>query len=79
MSQSTRLLKLLLDGNPHSTVEIMHSVYGGEHLGLSRVGARIYDLREKGYSIRGWKDRLKPTVYWYCLSGSSEVSKCQNA
>jgi hypothetical protein len=65
LSQASRLLALLKDGQPHSTVEIMERVYGGSHLGLARVGARIYDLKNKGHEIRGWKDEKNPAVYWY--------------
>lgn len=66
-SQATKLLELLSDGKPHSTVEICEKVYGAQHLGLSRVGARIYDLRKRGHEIRGWKDKENPAIYWYWL------------
>lgn len=65
MSQANKLLDLLSDGNPHSTTEIMAKVYGGSHLGLARVGARIFDLKKQGHVITGKKDRYNPTVYWY--------------
>lgn len=65
MSQSSRLFLLLSDGEPHSTIEIIEQVYGGSHLGLARVGARVYDLRREGYEIEGWKDKENPSIYWY--------------
>ena len=65
MSQKDSLFLLLNDGEPHSTVEILEVVYGGSHLGLARVGARIYDLRREGYDITGWKDKENPAIYWY--------------
>lgn len=67
MSQSAKLLALLSDGNPHSTVEILNAVYGGSHLGIARIGARIYDLKKSGKEIKGWKDKDRPTVHWYQL------------
>ena len=67
MSQAQKLLNLLLDGEAHRTDEIMQRVYGGEHLGLSRVGARIYDIKKRGHRIEGWRDPRWPTLYWYRL------------
>lgn len=69
-SQSSKLLDMLSDFQPHSTVEIMEKVYGNDHLGLSRVGARIFDIRKKGHDIEGWKDPNNPTIYWYKLNPS---------
>lgn len=65
MSQTQKLKELLEDGKPHSTIEIMEKVYGGGHLGLARVGARIHDLRKTGMNIRGWSDTNNKTLYWY--------------
>lgn len=66
-TQASRLWELLSDGQPHRTDEILQKVYGGTHLGIARVGARIYDLKKKrdGVEIRGWKDQFKKTLYWY--------------
>jgi len=66
-SQKSKLFKLLQDNLLHSTIEICEKVYGGSHLGLSRVGARVYDLRQEGKIINGWKDKKNLTVYWYQL------------
>lgn len=79
MSQKDKLYNLLSDGQAHSTPEIAEIVYGNEHLGLSRVGARINDLVKRGCIFldkygaeikgenikRGWKDSERPTIYWY--------------
>lgn len=65
MSQCDRLYLVLADGEKHSTPEILERVYGGSHLGLARVGARIHDLRKEGYEIDGWKDEQNKTIYWY--------------
>ena len=70
MSQRERLLDLLKDGEPHSTIEILNEVYGVEHYGVARISARIIELRREGYLIDGWKDKEKKTVYWYRLVGS---------
>ena len=67
MSQANKLLTLLSDGNPHRTDEILRVVYGNEHLGLARPGARIDDLKKRGHTIRGWHDTKQRTLYWYQL------------
>ena len=67
MTQAQKLLELLKDGKPHRTDEIMAKVYGNEHLGLVRVGARIWDLKQKGNVIHGWHDAKRPTLYFYQL------------
>lgn len=77
MSQTESLLNLLSDGRPHSTIEILERVYGGSHLGLARIGARIYDLRREGYEITGEKDKIVKSIYWYQLKGEKSVSTLQ--
>jgi hypothetical protein len=65
-SQTDRLYSLLSDGEPHRTDEIMAIVYGADHLGLARVGARVYDVQQKyGVKINGWHDKNNPSLYWY--------------
>jgi hypothetical protein len=66
-SQAQRLHELLRDFRPHSTIEIMEKVYGGSHLGLARVGARIFDLKSRGAKIKGWRDPENPAIYIYQL------------
>ena len=46
----------------------MARVYGGDHLGLARIGARIYDLKGKGCDIRSWRDLDQPTLWWYQMA-----------
>jgi len=66
MSQTELLYNLLKDGQEHSTVEIMEKVYGGSHLGLARVSARIYDIKKKyGVFISGRTDTTNSNIYWY--------------
>jgi hypothetical protein len=65
LSQKQKLYNLLSDFEPHSTVEIMQKVYGGDHLGLARVGARIHDIKADGHEIKGWKDKTNPAIYWF--------------
>ncbi len=68
MAQLKRLRDFLSDGRPHDTPSIMREVYGDEHLGIARVGARIHDLRHKhGLTIRAWRDETRRTVTWYQL------------
>ena len=72
MSQINLILNLLQDGQAHRTDEIVKKVYG-EGLSLARVGARIWDLKKRGYAIRGWKDPKIKTLYWYQLIGSENA------
>ena len=75
MAQADILYDLLSDGEPHRTDEIMRKVYGGSHLGLSRVGARIFDVKAKyNVKIDGWKDEHNPTLYWYQIHPASEIT-----
>lgn len=67
-SQAERLYNLLQDGQAHSTIEIMERVYGNDHLGLARVGARIYDVKKRyGVEVEGRKDNERKSIYWYRL------------
>ena len=37
-----------------------HEVYGSEHLGCARIGARIYDLKKKGNLYeKEWAEFIK--------------------
>lgn len=74
MSQRDLILQLLSDHKPHRTDEVVLKCYG-EGMSLSRVGARIWELRKAGHKIEGWKDKVKPTLYWYRLVSSGDVSK----
>ena len=71
LSQAERLRRLLSDGQPHSTPEIMSRVYGGDHLGTARIASRVNDLRNKGLEITSWPDKEKPTVWWYKMDASA--------
>lgn len=50
-SQKDRLHGLLKDGVWHDTVEILGKVYGGDHLGLARIGARVWEIKAEGHKI----------------------------
>lgn len=66
MSQLQKLKNLLEDCRPHSTYEICDVVYGDAHLGVARIGARVWDLNHKqNFRIVGWKDTENPALYWY--------------
>ena len=64
-TQTDLLLKLLSDGMPHSTAEICRDVYGADHLGCARIGARIFELRRKGHRISGHKSKENAAIYVY--------------
>lgn len=78
MSQKQLLKELLSDGKPHRTDEIMDKVYGGSHLGLARVGARIWDLKKDGCQITGWKDPDNPALYWYQMAIGDRIEEYEN-
>jgi hypothetical protein len=67
MTQADRLYELLKDGKPHQTDEILRVVYGSEHMGIARIGARVADLKERGYQILGRSDPENRKLYWYKL------------
>lgn len=74
-TQGERLIALLRDGKPHSTPEILDVVYGGSHLGIARISARVYDLNRKlpfGQHIFSTRDPAKKTVWIYQLRSVSE-------
>lgn len=76
-SQTDKLYDLLSDYKPHRTDQICNLVYGAGHLGLARVGARVFDVRKKyGVQIKGWHDSEYPTLYWYQMERpENEFSK----
>jgi hypothetical protein len=73
MTQTERLYNLLKDGNPHRTDEILRVVYGSEHNGIARIGARVADLKAGKWpgqvkcNIEGYKDRENQALYFYKL------------
>lgn len=72
-SQTERLYDLLLDGKPHCTNEIMFKIYGDEHLGLARVGARIWDIKRKyRVNIISNRDPVHKSLWWYQLIPESQ-------
>ena len=68
MSQTNILYNILKDGQPHRSDELVKLVYGNQHLGLARLGARVWDIKKKyGVEIYGWADKEIRTLYWYQL------------
>lgn len=66
-NQADKILSLLQDGLPHSTDEISKRVYGADHAGTTRIGARIFDLRKRGYDILGFADKDNRSLFYYQL------------
>jgi len=64
-TQKQKLLEVLKDREWHTTVEILGKVYGLDHSGIARIGARIHDLKEDGYRIES--EKLKDSVWQYRL------------
>lgn len=76
MSQKDKLIELLSDGKAHRTDQIMRVVYGGDHLGLARVGARIYDIKQvKKVEIESWPDADNRALHWYRMKVGQEYSE----
>ena len=67
VSQEERLFDLLSDLQPHRSDEILAVVYGSEHLGIARISARIYGLKQRGHKIQGFRDPEHATLYFYQL------------
>jgi len=66
MSQVLDMYALLSDYKPHSTKEILKEVYGSSHLGIARIGARIYDIKDRfRVQIKSWQDPVRKTIWWY--------------
>lgn len=66
-SQKAKLRSLLKDGQWHTTEEIAQKVYGSKHAGLSRVGARIWDLKQDGCQIESSQTPVK-TIWKYKMA-----------
>lgn len=64
-SQKQRLLSLLSDGEWYDTPSIQYAVYGGEHLGVARIAARIGDLKKDGHDIESKK--VSKSIWCYRL------------
>lgn len=67
-AQVERLGALLADGRAHRTDEILAAVYGSEHCGCARIGARIWDLKKRGRKIDSWRDKRDGKfsgMHWY--------------
>jgi len=62
-SQKQRLAEFLSDNEWHDTPSIVSSVYGNQHLGLSRLSARILDLKHDGHIIES--RRKKGSIWEY--------------
>lgn len=69
-SQKEKLFALLSDYEWHDTVQILERVYGGDHLGLARVGARIHDIKNDGYEV---SCRRKQGSVWEYRLGKQTV------
>lgn len=86
-SQKQKLYELLKDGRPHRTDEICRVVYGEgkicptcrrrEYLSLSRVGARVWDLKKDGHEINGWKDKDNSALYWYQMEVPIKIERSE--
>ena len=79
MSQTKKLYELLSDRKPHRTDEIMKVCYGDDHLGLARVGARIWDIKNKhNVEIESWKDKDVPSLWWYQIKQKDTLFDVQD-
>jgi hypothetical protein len=78
MSQAQKILNLLSDHEPHSTVEILNKCYDLGDKGIARVGARVWDLKKRGHTIIGERDVDKRSIYWYTLRNETEDMEPSN-
>ena len=73
MSQTNEIYNILSDGLPHRSDQIQEKMFGSTKVGLFRLAARVNDLKQLGYAIKGWKDDKVKTLYWYQLIGSENA------
>lgn len=70
-----KILNILLDREPHRSDEITRELFGTAETtrtGLFRLGARINDIKEMGYDVRGWHDPENRKFYWYKIVVSEQ-------
>ncbi len=72
MSQKERILEILKDCQPHSTFEIVETLFPGGMAGIFRLGARVWDIQKEGYVINGWHDPNDRRKYWYQIIATPE-------
>ena len=79
MSQSSEILEILLDEKAHRVDEIIEKVYKMEKPSVARVGARIFELKEKhGFEIKSWPDPKNRKLWYYQLSPAPRVDSRQD-
>lgn len=64
-TQKQKLEELLKDGDWKNTLEIRDRVYGGDHLSMARIAARVYDLKKDGHEIESRKKEGYPNIQEY--------------
>ena len=65
-----------MTGNENSCHDCQHSFAAFVHLGigLSRVGARIFDFQKKyDVKIDGWHDAQNRKLYWYRMEVAAPI------
>lgn len=78
LSQTDRLYNLLRSG-PLRTDMIQRKVYGSDKLGVARIAARIYDIKQKyDVEIESWRDPKKRTLYWYAMKSKTKFYENKN-
>jgi len=76
MPQVEQIYKILLDGQPHRFDEIQQRLFGGIKYGAFRLGARIWDIKNKyGVEIKGWHDSDNPALYWYQMKPKDPIQQ----
>lgn len=65
MSQREKLKEFLADGKPHTSIQILAAVYGGEHKGIARIASRINELRDEGCIIESGRGKLNKSIWYY--------------
>jgi hypothetical protein len=80
MSQTDQLYNLLKDGLPHRTDEILRVVYGNEHMGIARIGARIADLKNGKHAAKIYcdipdarADQNNRKLFWYQIRPAAPI------
>jgi hypothetical protein len=72
MSQSSKILELLKDGQKHHVGEILDFAYGSDRFSAANLTGRISELRRKGYKIECTPDEKFHSQSWYRLLGKED-------
>jgi len=75
MSQTDRVLAVLLNGKPASAWELIRIAYKRGEPSSARLAARIYDLKKMGCKFKTFYDEDIKNKYYYQLTNYKAMKK----